>query len=277
MRTLCTLRSLIAICALGVFTCTMGARGFLPESIELTSAQNASNGLTAPSLSFEVATIKPAQPGQPSEDTSNIRLGRDRIYLDNESLGSLIAVAFGIHDKEIVGIPHDLGSSRFDIEATTSLDHAPSITEFQAMLQNLLKDRFSFRFHWERREMPIYSLTVARNGPHLPAQHDSGSELPAQTGGGSSAGARTRRFVNNSMDDLAFGLQSYLDRPVENDTGLKGRYDFTLTWAPAMSDDTAQAPALPTALKDQLGLQLKPARRLTSVLLVDHIDQPSPN
>lgn len=275
MRSLRNFRSLLAICALFVFTTAMGARSFNPEPITaVANPQNASNGTADNSLRFEVATIKPTQPGK---DGGDIRIGRDRISLENQSLLSFVALAFDIDAKQIVDIPQALDGSRFDIEGTTSLAHPPSLNEFRVMFQNLLKDRFSFKFHWEQRELPVYSLTVAPSGPHLVPQHDHGNEVPTQAGGGNATGARTRRFANNSMDDLVFGLRSYLDRPVVNDTGLKGRYDFTLTWAPEMSNDAAIAPGLPTALKDQLGLQLKPAKRMTRVLIVDQIDQPSPN
>jgi uncharacterized protein (TIGR03435 family) len=266
---------LITIGALFLFTATIGSHGSISESIApIVNPQTTSNGTDAPSLRFEVATIKPTQPGK---DNGDIRVGQDRISLGNQSLRSFVALAFDIHDKQIVGIPQALDGLRFDIEGTTSLDHAPRLAEFRVMFQNLLKNRFSFKFHWEQRELPIYSLTVAANGPHLVTHPDPGSGLPIQAGGGNATGARTRRFENNSMDDLVFGLQSYLDRPIENDTGLKGRYDFTLTWAPVMSDDTALAPGLPTALKDQLGLKLTPAKKLTRVLIVDQIDQPSAN
>ena len=92
------------------------------------------------------------------------------------------------------------------------------------------------------------------------------------------------------MGDLA-GLmqQAVLDRPVVDETELRGRYDFTLTWTPdefqfggfgikvPPATDNAGAPDLFTAFQQQLGLQLKSVKAPVDVLVIDRVERPSEN
>jgi len=90
------------------------------------------------------------------------------------------------------------------------------------------------------------------------------------------------------MKDFTGLLQEVvLDRPVVDQTGLKGRYDFTLKWAPddsqfggrvpPVSDDPSAPPSLFTALQEQVGLKLSAEKTAVDVLVIDHVEKPSPN
>ncbi len=146
------------------------------------------------------------------------------------------------------------------------------------MLQNLLASRFDLTIHREKRELSIYAITVAKGGPRLTKSPSGSNGLPTQSGHGT-GGEGIRRFTNNSMSDFALGMQALLDKPIVDETGLTGRYDFVLKWTPDESNtnDPNAPPGIFTAVQEQLGLKLEPTKGPTDVLVIDHIERPSEN
>ena len=221
--------------------------------------------------SFEVATIKPADPNQLK---GNFRIGGHRIYIENQSVDSLLTVAYAIHQKQIVDGPAWLDTQRYDIVGQADVEGVPNLHQIQEMLQKLLASRFDLTFHREKRELSIYAITVAKSGLKLAKSANSPTGLPAQSGG-----QQSRKFTNNSMSDFALGMQAYLDKPVVDETGLTGRYDFVLKWTPDESNanELNAPPGIFTAVQEQLGLKLEPTRGPTDVLVIDHVERPSEN
>lgn len=203
-------------------------------------------------------------------------------------------------------------SDRFDIEARAQ--GTPTKDQMRLMMQSLLADRFRLAAHSERRQVPVYNLVLAKVGqmgpqlaPHSDAYPCSGLTGPsansqAQANGSVSAaippcGTMTGTFSTGklhidgramTMDQLASYLKSTgnLDRPALNQTNLTGLYDFRLEFsmasafalqngASAQSDDTA--PTFLEALKEQLGLKLDATTGTVDYLIVDHVEEPSPN
>ena len=224
--------------------------------------------------SFEVATIKPADP---NELKGNFRIGGHRIYIENQSVDSLLSVAYAIHQKQIVDGPAWLGT-RYDIVGQADVAGVPNLHQIQEMLQKLLASRFDLTFHREKRELSIYAITVAKGGPKLAKSANNSNGLPAQSGSGS-GGQLIRKFTNNSMSDFALGMQAFLDKPVVDETGLAGRYDFVLKWTPdeLNTSDPNAPPGIFTAVQEQLGLKLEPTRGTTDVLVISHIERPTEN
>jgi uncharacterized protein (TIGR03435 family) len=255
--------------------------------------------LLAQRLSFDAASIKPgptrppdkidpAPPGGPGTSDP----GRVRYTLI--SLKSLLMKAYDVKSFQISG-PDWLGSERFDIEAT--MPPATTQEQFQAMLQNLLADRFNVSIHHERRELPIYSLVIAKGGVKLRESTDSPQESKAEYGfpalrGTSGERPRTMelsmrdraRFIGyrQTIRDLADHLSGPLTRPVIDATGLAGTYDFTLTFSlegigiPNSVGSGSEAEAPPdifNALQTQLGLKLEPKRGEVDFLVIDHIER----
>jgi uncharacterized protein (TIGR03435 family) len=222
--------------------------------------------------SFEVATIRPADP---NETNGNFRIGGHRIFIENQTVNSLISIAYAIHQKQIVADPAWLGTAKFDIEGQADLAGVPSLRQTQEMLQKLLKDRF--KFHLAKRDLSIYAIKVAKGGPKI-TRSTATSHLPSQTGHGLGA-QQERKFTNNTMSDFALGMQAYLDRPVVDETGLSGRYDFTLKWtldnSPITEPDAA--PGIFTAVQEQLGLKLEATKGPTDVLVIEQVERPSAN
>src|SRR5688572_7941834 len=139
--------------------------------------------LAAAGVSTAAAPI--AQTLAPKFEVASIRLNRDqsvapnrlrpilepggRVYLRNQTLREIILAAYGVNDNELVGGPDWIRSTDFDVDARGPA--GMSADTARAMLRELLADRFSLAVHGERRELPIYVLTLAagdgRRGPQL--------------------------------------------------------------------------------------------------------------
>lgn len=225
--------------------------------------------------SFDIATIKPADPNAVN---GNFIVGGHRISIQNQTIASLISFAFTLHQKQIVDGPPWLDTQGYDIVGQSEIEGVPDLHQTQEMLQRLLVSRFGLRFHTEKRELAIYAITVVKGGPKLTKSTASPDELPTQSGSRNGR-EQVRRFTNNSMPDLALGMLNFVDRPVVDETGLKGRYDFVLKWSPENTPVTEQsaAPGLFTAFQEQLGLKLEARKGPADVLVIDRCEKPSEN
>jgi uncharacterized protein (TIGR03435 family) len=196
----------------------------------------------------------------------------------NVPLGPTLQFAFGIPESQIDGIPSSLISKKFDIEARSDpsvdaqLKGLPSDEAKAAkrgMIQALLAERFKLAAHTETRQLPIYNLVIAKNGPTL---------QPSKKG-------HTYNVHSNRLSDegapisvIAEQLAEILSRPVFDKTGLTNRYDIDLTWTPENSTATdSSGPDIFTAIQEQLGLKLESAKGPVETLVVDHIEEPTPN
>jgi uncharacterized protein (TIGR03435 family) len=227
--------------------------------------------------SFEVATIKPSDP---DAHGSGFQTTGRSIFIENETMNNMISFAYGVHAKQIVGGLPWFGSQRFDIRGLPDVDGMPNAIQLQEMVRKLLTDRFHLQFQREKREMPCFALTVAKGGPKITASK-SGPDALRDQSGNRNAGQVSWRITNNSMDEFAQFLQmAVLDRPVVDQTGLKGKFDFKLTWttnSEAATTDANAAPGFLTAIQEQAGLKVEPSRAEVEVLVITHAEQPSPN
>jgi hypothetical protein len=117
-----------------------------------------------PALKFEVASIKPSQPGGTRYGIRPAP-GGERYLASNVTLKQLITVAYRIKAEQIAGGPAWMDADRYDMNAKA--ERPSSVEELHAMLQDLLADRFKLRFHRESKELPMYALTVDKDGPKL--------------------------------------------------------------------------------------------------------------
>jgi uncharacterized protein (TIGR03435 family) len=163
----------------------------------------------------------------------------------------------------------------------------------QRMMQVLLAERLNLKVHRETKEFPILALVVAKNGPKL---HEATpgdkykNGVKGIDGKGLGAGSMMAMdgkmiFQAYSMDSLAGQLTATLGRIVQNKTGLKGVYDFTLQYSPddarvSMPNAAVQDspwPSIFTAVQEQLGLKLEPSKAPAELLVIDHVEKPSEN
>jgi uncharacterized protein (TIGR03435 family) len=218
---------------------------------------------------FEVATIKPAPPQSEGRTSTHTSSDTDtgKLLYSNVNLKELIAKAYKVQ-KYLINGPEWLETERFDIVAK----FPPHSAEEQVplMLQALLADRFRLTLHRETKVLPVYTLTVAGNGPKFKTI-ETASGISNNT-------TRTQKHAvaKVSMEGFAEFLSGQAGRPVLDKTGLTGAYEMTLDWAndsaPSASDADAM-PSLFTALQEQLGLKLAVAKGPVETLVLDHVDR----
>jgi uncharacterized protein (TIGR03435 family) len=224
--------------------------------------------------SFEVATIRPSKPGT---TTQGIHPEGDRIFMENEPLTGLICVAYNLQRTQLIGAPSWL-DDRYDIEGVPDAPGQPTFRQVKLMLQKLLADRFALQFHHDKRNLSIYALTIAKGGPRLTA-NTTGRDGQPDESSSADGSERSMKFSNSTMADLTLEMEFYVGKPIVDQTGLPGRYNFTLTWT--RDDDPQQAPDAPpglfTAIQEQLGLKLEAKKGPADVIVIDHVARPSPN
>src|SRR5689334_14775811 len=248
-------------------------------------------GQTPPSRpafeAFEVATIKPGvdTPGR------YIRMQSvNRFYAKGFTLKALVAAAFSLAPAAISGGASWTDADRYDILASTPGAVQPNQDEQMTMLRKLIVDRFQLAFHREPKELPIYSLTVAKGGPKLRRSAAPAGTLPELINvihpdekGGIYVQLPAR---NATMAQFAAMMQrSIFDRSVVDNTGLTGTYDFDLEWAPDESQFGGQLPrstdsskpSLFAAMQEQIGLRLEATRGAVAALIIDRAERPSEN
>ncbi len=241
---------------------------------------------------FDVVTVKPSPPGRPGK---NIGFDGHHFLFRGANLDDMIALGYGLHTKQIVGAPDWAGKDLFDVEGTPDVPGVPNQKQMASLLQNLLADRFQLKFHNEKRDLAVYVITVAPGGPKL-TETTAGPNDSSGMGFGGVGGSQGVTAVgrNLTMPDFAMWFQSGVtDRPVVDQTGIKGRYDIRLKWTPDDSQfaqfggsgfhtpppsDAADAPPnLYTAIQEQLGLKIEATKAPDDVMVIDHVEKPGAN
>jgi uncharacterized protein (TIGR03435 family) len=235
---------------------------------------------------FEVATIKPTALDAKAGRYITMQ-GTNRFVAKYYTLKLLIAAAYNLSPKVISGGPGWSESDHFDILALTPGDTRPSQPEQMAMLRTLLSERFKLSFHREPKEFSIYALEVDKGGPKLKESMAAASDPPQLISTVYPPARIHLPAKNATMSDFTSLMQrALLDRPVVDRTGLTGRYDFDLDWAPdetqfggevPVAPADAQAPPFFTAIEQQLGLRLEAMRGMVQALVIDHAEPPSAN
>ena len=204
-----------------------------------------------------------------------------RFTLTGYSLMSLIESAYSVKEYQILDAPGWMSSERWNLEG--ELTQPVSMFSYPQLLQPVLADRYHLKIRRETRAMPIYSLVIAKGGLKL--------KLAAKD---AKQGTRYGNMIVCERYDirrLAFDLTGNLNMPVVDKTGLTGIYDMNLKWTPdparpAFGDvrDPAELPApdpsrpeIFTAIKEQLGLELKAEKGPVDVIVIEHADRPTPN
>jgi uncharacterized protein (TIGR03435 family) len=273
----------------------------IPVMLGLTNAP-ALRAQAQSDLRFEVASVRRVE--IPATDrggvpvflptggvgTSNPR----RITYSGEWIPNLITAAFGVRQDQIIG-PDWLTRERYDIVAL--IPEGTTKEQFNVMLGNLLRDRFHLRFHIESKILPVYALRVAKDGPKF-------KETVRRAGGDATAPSRVtgerdaQGFIvlppdrqgmisiplpgeifttaqDVPMTDFALSLESRAGRPVVDETGLSGRYDFKIhhEYIRRAGDASVPAPTVFDAVEQQLGLKLESSTKSFPHLIIDSIDR----
>jgi uncharacterized protein (TIGR03435 family) len=236
---------------------------------------------------FAVATIKPSRPDAP-RGGYGIR-GPD-VTTTNVTVSWMIKLAYNVHANQIAAAPSWIDSERYDTVGRSETPGEPSRDQMKLMIQKLLVDRFQLRFHTEKKELPVYAMVVAKSGPKIAVSAGDPNAFPG-IGFGREPGVISLSGRNTGLNGIANGLQSnILDKPVVDQTGLTGRYDFQLRFTPdpnqlanfgglepANAADLNPPPDIFTAFEQQLGLKLQATKAFVDVMVIDRIERPSPN
>jgi uncharacterized protein (TIGR03435 family) len=262
---------------------------------------------------FEVASVR-QNTGDDGKIMMGIQPG-GRFTAVNLPLWDLIRQAFAIQRTQLVGAPDWVETARYDITAKAEgeiprFGPGAPIGPFNYMLQDLLEDRFKLRAHRETRELPVYALTLARSdrklGEGLRASTVDCAAMMRGRGarggpppGPPPPGERPQCGMRVAPNQVSAGgvslamltqlLSQFTQRIVIDRTGLEGNFDIDLTFTPERMPQGAPPPGAPpltidpngpslfTAVQEQLGLKLESERAPVEVLVIDHVERPTPD
>jgi bla regulator protein blaR1 len=270
--------------------------------------------------SFEVATVKTSDPGQRGSSIMNQPGGR--LVVSGMPLRALVTFAYRVRDFQISGGPGWMVSDRWDIEARAEEGSIPKQTgmpdpntpdPMALRLQSLLEERFQLKIHRDRKELPVYELSIAKSGskmklsddqtPFQPPERGAPPPQPLQRGG--QMGRYSMRIGRGNLEAVAVDFANFVQalsqtvgRTVDDKTGLKGLYDIKLQWTPevgagggpggpggpaplagpeAAPPQDPSGPSIFTAVQEQLGLKLDSAKGQVDVLVIDSVQKPTEN
>ncbi len=265
------------LAAAGALSLSLTAPCNAPPHLSLQAEQNA---LRVPQ--FEVAAIRQ---DRSSDLVRSFWFTPDGVYIKGFPLHAIVHTAFlGLHeygDDRIISEPAWVRSERYDIQAKVGEAEVVrwkklSTDQQRLALQSLISERFNLRYHRESRISSVYVLSIAKKGlrikPAKPPAEGHGMHMfyPLEPG--------NMQSHSTYMWQLVDELENHLNCIVLDETGLAGTYDYSLVWTP---DDQEHAetsgPSLFTAVKEQLGLKLEMQKKPVDVVIIDHIERPSPN
>jgi uncharacterized protein (TIGR03435 family) len=214
---------------------------------------------------FEVASVRLLEKPAGDGFTRISDPGALTYTAHNVSLEFLIEVAFGVQDYQIQGKPAWMGSTVYDVSAKPDAEKAPTYEQLKPMMQQLLAQRFHLQTHTEEKQMKGYSLVVAKGGERL---------KPSKSGGAVSAYIMSNRLQAPGVDakGLAAMLTLVLKQPVHDDTGIRRIFDVQMEFAP-MGGQESSSPSIFTAVQEQLGLKLEPAKVPVQMVVIDHVER----
>ncbi len=255
--------------------------------------------------SFSVAGIRPSNPND--TDPPHVTNTADSYRAERISLKDVLAYAFALgYEGELVNAPTWVTQSHYNIEAKLDNDQMSSLRklspndrdeQMRLMMQSVLADRFHLTYHFELRRLPVYELEVAKTGlkchadpsappaiadptrPRFrwytaPAPPPPARDAPPQTVQ-PTLKVRTRGWPFWLLVSW-IGHQPELNgRPVLDKTGIETPYDCQMTWSHDGSVENGEF--FFSALQNQIGLKLQPAKDPTEVLVIDAIERPSQN
>jgi len=221
---------------------------------------------------FEAVSVKSHVPSGAPGERAGIEEDKALIKIENLPLHVLIGIAYHVKGFQIAG-PHWLETDTFDIVAKPPAGYQHD--QLPALMQKMLLVRFKLGAHRESRSTTGYALVVAKGEAKLRESSGPRSYLTVRPG--------LIEGKQRSISELKDALVKMVDRPVEDRTGLTGRYDLKLEWNPQElatqgTSGTTEGPSLFTALQEQMGLKLERVKTQADYVIVDHAERaPIPN
>jgi uncharacterized protein (TIGR03435 family) len=294
---------MLAAACLWIFA-ELGASAQTGPVLSGTVSQPAAPAVSLPA--FDVVSIKPSK----ADSTMiGVRIAQDGIFISGMPLHMMLREAFGVSNDRLVGEPGWMNSGRFDVDAKVAAEDVPklkalTLQQCWAMLLPVFEDRLALKFHHETKELSEYVLVIAKGGLKM-KEAASGDAYPnglkgpdGRGGGGGMMRMAPGELIGQGVPiaTLVRQLSFQFGSTIVDKTDLAGKYDFDLKWTP---DETAgpmfisphgsppeadspappptSGPSLFTALQEQLGLKLEAHKEPADVIVIDHIEPPSPN
>lgn len=228
-------------------------------------------------LAFEVASVRLiANP--PDFYNTSLQFTPRGFEANYAALRQITGVAYNIQRVRVEGGPAWMDSDLYKISAKAEIPETSENAEhIREMLRTLLAERFKFAAHRETRQLPVYVLSVGKEGSKMQEVKEDPPGAPAFTPGRAQFGAGFV-FKNMPVGGLVNYLANVLGSPVHDETSLTGRYNFELDFVrPGRAAQTADAPDLFEAVQSQLGLKLEGKKGPVEVLIVDHAEKATEN
>jgi uncharacterized protein (TIGR03435 family) len=252
-------------------------RGFRETCLILLSSVAWAQDVASPPR-FEVASVKPS--GENDRIIGLFTFPGGRVTATRYTLKMFIHEAYDVEDYRILGGPNWVSADLFNLEAKPAASSplsqwvppgpkTPPTPEMRRMLQSLLADRFGLQVHRESKPDVVYTLKLAKGGPKLASPKDATAQpfvsfLP-----------HALRGQNATLDLLVDRITTLVKRPVANQTGLKGNFDFLIDYPPDDAGSDTEVLLL-RGLKEA-GLELQSERGAVEVIVIDHAEKPSAN
>ena len=215
-----------------------------------------SSATAAPAPAFEVASVRLSNTDPAPFTADNEPLSRfptNHFYARNLPLKLTLGIAFGVDQRYVDGGPAWFDTQNYFIDAKVDGDQQLTAEQMKPLLQNLLAQRLGLKVHHESRLVAGYEMVIAKGGSKL--QPTKGESRFVSIGPNQLSGSK------NDSATVAQSLSYAVHQPVVDHTGLTGSYDIKLSYAPLNDPNaTSNNPDIFTAIQEQLGLKLVPAK-----------------
>jgi uncharacterized protein (TIGR03435 family) len=233
--------------------------------------------------SFEVTTVKPHDPNVPD---GGWQWRGARRFQATMPVSGMIQYVYGINKNQVINAPGWAFKDVYDYAGVPNMPGLPTEQQRINMMRKLLEERFNLKVHTEKRELASFVLSPAKGGSKLISSvlvNEPGCTISMRMG---TTGGLVLQARNTAMGDFIRFLHSIQDRPVLDQTGLTGQFDFDLSFMPddsmfggdmRLPPSDNPPPDLFTAMQEQLGLKLTPGKEPVDVIVIDRLERPSPN
>jgi uncharacterized protein (TIGR03435 family) len=271
----------------------MSARSAIFTGVFVLGAVQAFGQAARPS--FDVTSVKPFVPPKitPQVLRALSRGESPEIYVSPGCIAGkrfytrtmiqpLVLWAYDVKHYQLPNMPARGRDEAWEIEGRTS-ETGVSDEKCRLMVQALLEDRFKLVVHREQRDVPVQELIVAKGGPKLRAATGEPGTGAGMNGHLWQSQANDKELANGwtmrrlaEMLDIRAAIEHW--DPIVDRTGLKGVYQFNLEFnmTPEFGNPENR-PELPAALQQQLGLALQRRKEAMDIIVIDHLEKPSPN
>ncbi|HEX3743934.1 MAG TPA: TIGR03435 family protein [Bryobacteraceae bacterium] len=233
-----------------------------------------------PTRHFEVASVKVHE--GPSRGRPGVFTSGTRVEANARTVVTLVMFAFDVRFDQVplTRALEPFGDTFYDLDARTPGETPPAAQEVREMMQSLLAERFQLKFHREMREMPVYELVATKRGARLKPAAPEADTARHNKASGRNWSVTAASITMTELAELIEN-QGFVGRRVVDHTGLTGNYAIQLTYTPDTPPnrrtESADDISIFSALVDQLGLRLQPAKAMTDTVVVDRVEKPSGN